>query len=330
MPEAHSGLALIGRSASGEAQIQHLRGLHSNPERPPLLRIDAGFALGTLLDNGDRYNEAFASFSEANALQRRLLAASGEIFDRAALRQEIDSLISSCTPALYAEIDGSGNPSETPVFIVGMPRSRDIANIAGALQNYGRDRPADELDPDFARRLADRHVAHLRSLGRGRARIIDKMPDNIINAGLIAVLFPGARIIFCRRDLRDTCLSCYFSRFDFAPVWSHDLVDCGIRALETERLADHWRGALPLRMLTIDYETLVADLEGESRRLIGFLGLDWEPACLDFHKTDRPVLTGSAWQVRQPLFDRSVGRWRKYERYLGPLCEVLEAARVTA
>jgi len=351
LPEADSGLALMGRTPDDETQIQRLRGLLSNPERPPSLRIDAGFALGTLLDNAERYDEAFASFSEANALQRRLLADAGEIFDLTALRQQIDGLISSCTQALYSAIDGSGNPSETPVFIVGMPRSgtslveqiaashscvfgageiRDITNIAAAVQEHGRDRRADELDPDFARRLADRHLAHLESLGQGRARVIDKMPDNIINAGLIAVLFAGARIIFCRRDLRDTCLSCYFSRFDFPPVWSHDLTECGIRALETERLADHWRSVLPLRMLTIDYETLVADLEGESRRLIEFLGLDWEPGCLDFHKTDRPVQTGSAWQVRQPLFDRSVGRWRKYERYLGPLCEVLSESRALA
>jgi hypothetical protein len=95
-------------------------------------------------------------------------------------------------------------------------------------------------------------------------------------------------------------------------------------------LAEHWRRVLPLRVLTVDYEALVADLEGESRRLISFLGLDWEPACLDFQKTERPVLTASAWQVRQPLFTRSVGRWCKYERHLQPLLQVLrqDAARL--
>ena len=118
-------------------------------------------------------------------------------------------------------------------------------------------------------------------------------------------------------------LSCYFRRFDQPIPWAYDLADCGSRALEIERLADHWRNVLPLPTLTIDYEALVADLAGESRRLIEFLELDWEPACLDFHKTERPVLTASGWQVRQPIYDRSVGRWRKYEQHLGPLLKVL-------
>jgi len=154
------------------------------------------------------------------------------------------------------------------------------------------------------------------------------MPDNIITLGMVPLLFPRARVIFCRRDPRDTCLSCYFHRFDQPLVWYTDLVDCGSRALELERLAEHWRRVLPLCMLTIDYEALVADLEGESRRLIEFLDLDWEPACLDFHKTERPVRTASGWQVRQPLFTRSVGRWRKYERHIGPLLEVLAQGAV--
>jgi tetratricopeptide (TPR) repeat protein len=351
LPDAYAGLARVGQPAGDETQIRRLRALLSNPGHPALLRVNAGFASGMLLDNVDRYSEAFACFDEANALYRQTLAASGELFDRAALRQQVDSLIESCTPDLYSAIGHSGNPSETPVFIVGMPRSgtslveqiaashscvsgagelKDIADIVDALQAYGRDRPADQLDPDFARRLADGYAARLQSLGRGAARVIDKMPDNIFNAGLIGVLFPAARIIFCRRDLRDTCLSCYFSRFDQSLAWSYDLADCGLRALEIERLANHWRRVLPLRMLTIDYEALIADLEGESRRLVEFIGLDWEPACLDFYKTDRPILTGSAWQVRQPLFTRSVGRWRKYERYLGPLLEVLAEDGVTA
>jgi hypothetical protein len=155
------------------------------------------------------------------------------------------------------------------------------------------------------------------------------MPDNILYLGMIAVLLPMARIIFCRRDLRDTCLSCYFHQFHGPIRYAQDLVDCGLRAREIERLADHWRSVLPLRMLTIDYEALVADLAGESRRLIEFLGLDWEPACLDFYKTERPVLTASAWQVRQPSFSRSVGRWRHYERHLDPLLKVLAKGGAT-
>jgi len=140
---------------------------------------------------------------------------------------------------------------------------------------------------------------------------------------MIAVLLPAARVIFCRREARDTCLSCYFQRFAEGHLFSYDLADCGKQFLEIERLADHWRRVLPLSMLTVDYETLIADPEGESRRLIEFLGLDWEPACLEFHRTERPVFSAASWQVRQPIYSRSVGRWRHYKQHLAPLLGVL-------
>jgi hypothetical protein len=149
------------------------------------------------------------------------------------------------------------------------------------------------------------------------------MPDNILFLWLIAALFPSARIILCRRDLRDVCLSCYFHHFTEGHLYAYDLRDCAVRALEIDRLATHWSRMLPLEILAIDYEKLVSDLEGESRRLIEFLGLEWEPACLDFHRTERPVLTASAWQVRQPLYRHSIGRWRRYARHLRPLFAAL-------
>ena len=345
LPHAYAGLALIGQQADSDAQLRRLRTLVGSSDRPLLTRIDAGFALGMLLDNADRFDEAFPCFAEANARLGQLLAASGEAFDRASFRQQVNSLIAACTPELYSAIDGDGTPSEAPVFIVGMPRSgtslveqiaathshvtsagelKNIGRIVEAVQAHGQGRQMEELEPDLARRLADDYVEYLRNRGRGAARIVNKMPDNIFHLGLIGVLFPAARVIFTRRDARDTCLSCYFRRFGDAVAWSCNLVDCGMRALEVERLADHWRRVLPLRMLTVDYERLVADLEGESRRLIEFLGLDWEPACLEFYKTERPVLSASGWQVRQPLSSRSIGRWRHYERHLGPLLAVLE------
>jgi len=131
--------------------------------------------------------------------------------------------------------------------------------------------------------------------------------------------------VVCRRDPRDVCLSCFFQYFrDDTMMWTNDLADCGFRARQTDRLMEHWRKVLPLSILEIDYETLVGNLEQESRRLIDFLGLDWDPACLSFHETNRAVLTASHWQVRQPLYSRSVGRWRHYRRYLGPLLRALE------
>jgi tetratricopeptide (TPR) repeat protein len=348
-PQAAAGLAAIGQSADDPVQITRLRAVLAGSDRPLTDRIDAGFALGMLLDNADRCDEAFPCFAEANALYRQSLWATGIRFDAAALRQKIDGLIANCTPALFSAVEGGGNPSQLPVFIVGMPRSGtslieqiaashsrvygagelgNIRDIAIALEVHGRDRPASASNPNLARRLADGYVEKLHCRAPEKERVIDKTPYNILQLGMIGVLFPGARVIFCRRDLRDTCLSCYFRKFDEPTAWAYDLTDCGHQALETERLAGYWRRVLPLRMLTVDYESVVADLEGESRRLIEFLGLDWEPACLDFHRTERPVLTG-AWQVRQPIYDRSVGRWRKYEKHLGPLFRVLAAGGVT-
>jgi hypothetical protein len=116
----------------------------------------------------------------------------------------------------------------------------------------------------------------------------------------------------------------YFQRFaNIRHRYTYDLADCGRQWLETDRLIDHWLKVLPLRMLEIHYEAVVADQEGQSRRLLDFLGLPWDPACLEFHRTQRPVMTASVWQVRQPIYSRSVGRWRHYERHLGPLLDVL-------
>ncbi len=164
---------------------------------------------------------------------------------------------------------------------------------------------------------ARQHLDHLQTFGA--ARVTDKMPDNIFLLDRVAAVYPQARVVFCRRDRRDTALSCYFTLFASGNLFSYDLPDCAHRIRETERLADHWRKTLPLRTLTVDYETLVADLEGQSRRLVAFLGLVWDPACLRFYETQRAVSTASSWQVRQPLYIRSVGRWRNYADYLDEL-----------
>lgn len=236
-----------------------------------------------------------------------------------------------------------GNSSELPVFIVGMPRSgtslvEQIAAShsrvfgAGEIRDIGA--LAAETAPAIAakdraliRQRADAHIERLRALGDDALRVTDKLPDNLFQLGVIATLFPGARVIFCRRDPRDLCLSCYFQKFAAGQLlFSYDLADCAKRLIETERLAAHWARVLPLRRHEIRYEDIIADLEGESRRFIDFLGLAWEPGCLDFHRTKRVVATASAWQVRQPLYDRSIGRWRNYRRHLKPLLDTLAEA----
>jgi hypothetical protein len=179
------------------------------------------------------------------------------------------------------------------------------------------------LEPEVISRMAQRYLQFIATLAPGAVRILDKMPDNILHLGLIALLFPKARVIHCRRDPRDICLSCYFQDFEGAPAFTSDLTHCALRYLETERLMGHWRRVLPLQILEVHYEQLVDNVEDLSRQLIRFLGFEWEDTCLEFFRTDRPVKTASRDQVRRPVYTSSVGRWRHYEKHIQPLLEVL-------
>jgi hypothetical protein len=177
---------------------------------------------------------------------------------------------------------------------------------------------------DIAAGQLDRLRALAASAGRPSAlRVTDKMPSNVELLGTIATLFPAALVIFCRRDPRDTCLSCFFQQFNDGNLFSFDLAQCGFHHVQIDRLIAHWLNVLPLPMLQVQYEDLVGDLEGQSRRIIRFLDLPWNPACLNFPQTQRTVQTASDWQVRQPIYTRSVARWRNYQRHLAPLFESL-------
>jgi tetratricopeptide (TPR) repeat protein len=336
---AYRNLAACQRLAADDAEMGRIAALTARTDLPLEERAAAGFAVAKALDDADRYDEAFVAYDCANRLYREARVAAGGGFDATGLAREIDRSIAEFGPAFFASGRGWGNPSEVPVFIVGMLRSgtslvEQIAAShsrvfgAGELSNIGA--AAAALGPVVTwtqasvRRVADAQLEWLRNLGGGADRVIDKQPDNIFQLGVIATLYPSARIIFCRRDPRDIGMSCFFQHFsNDTHMFSYDLADCGRRIRETERIAAHWHRVLPLRCLDIQYETLVADLEGESRRLIEFLGLPWEPACLEFHRTARTIHTASLWQVRQPLYDRSVGRWRHYQHHLHPLLKEL-------
>ena len=144
------------------------------------------------------------------------------------------------------------------------------------------------------------------------------MPDNTIYLGLIATLFPRAKLILCRRDVRDVALSCWMTNFRDVR-WACDPDQIAARIEEHERLMEHWRRVLPVPMLEVDYEAMVTDIEKWARAIVAWCGLEWEPACLEFHKTRRPVRTSSVAQVRQPVYTSSVGRWKNYEQSLQSL-----------
>jgi tetratricopeptide (TPR) repeat protein len=323
-----------------DAQITPLTALLDQQNVSDDDRILAEFALANALDECERYDEAFSHAAVANALVKAQRARHGERFDPEAFHARIDKLIEAFTAEFFDRRRDWGDPSERPVFVVGMPRSgttlvQQIAashpQVYGAgelnsIANLSNRFP--ESDPvrwgrDSIRRAATEHLTYLSSLSTGASRIIDKLPSNLLRLGLISVLFPRARIILCRRDARDTCLSCYFHSFQAGNVFSYDLADCGHCHRENDRLAAHWLSVLPLKILKMRYEDIVADLEAQSRRLIDFLGLQWDPACLEFHRARNTVMTLSVWQVRQPIYQRSVDRWRHYQRHLGLLLEAL-------
>jgi tetratricopeptide (TPR) repeat protein len=333
-------LAEIGRLDDESTQIARLGEVLVNADVPATDRIAAGFALGTLFDRSAAYDRAFHAFDTANKLARIDYAQKGEVFEADAVRKDVDARIAQFSHAALAMARLKGDLSEQPVFVVGMPRSGttlieqiaashkrvhgvgetlDIPKIVTRLEPLQPGVPSALWDAEMVRREAAAHLARLRLVAGDVDRVVDKLPDNALRLGQIATLFPRARVIICRRDLRDVCLSSYFQSFDEPTPWSLDLLDCGIRTREIARLLDHWIDVQPVRILEMHYEHLVGDLEGQSRRLIDFLGLDWDPACLDFHKTQRQVLSASQWQVRQPLYSSSVGRWRHYRQHLGPL-----------
>jgi hypothetical protein len=173
--------------------------------------------------------------------------------------------------------------------------------------------------------LAEAYLARRSAVCGSARRVTDKMPTNFFYLGMIALLLPKARIIHCRRDPLDTCLSCYFTNFRNRPAHACDLEDLGIYYRHYQRLMEHWQGVLPLEILEVRYEDLVEDLPAQTRRLLDFCGLPWDERCLRYYENQRPVQTSSVWQVRQPIYTTSIGRWRHYEKYLQPLLDALES-----
>ena len=325
-----------------DAEIKRLRSLSTSPDRGADVSGMSEMALAQLLEDDGRYDEAFAAATEGNRLARAAQEAKYIRYDHEALCASVNALMRVFTPEFLTATRNWGNPSELPVFIVGHFRtgstlveqicashsqvhavgeSNEIPQIA-TLIHRTEPRP-DHWTPGMFRELAEHHLKNLSTGAHGKLRVVDKMLDNIFHLGLIAVLFPRARVIFTHRDGRDTALSVFMRQFAEPVAFATDLLDAGRRWRESERIAAYWARCLPLPMHDVQYETLIDDFETEARRLIDFLGLPWEPACLEFHKTERAVRTESLWQVRQPLYDRSVGRWRHYAKHLRPLCDVV-------
>jgi tetratricopeptide (TPR) repeat protein len=325
-----------------------LEGLLADPNQPAEARRKLHFELGDLYDGLDRYDDAFGHYAAGNALRPTP-------FDPAATVAATDRAIDFFNAERLATLPRAANDSALPVFIVGMPRSgtslveqilanhravfgagelgrvSDIALALKAAQDPQSPDDSHNAGPEYLAAVkqaeldaaANGHLDWLARQGGDAIRVTDKMPYNFSYLGLINRLFPGARIIHCRRDPLDTCLSCYFQSFGRGNFHAFDLTHVGLYYRQYERLMDHWRATLDRPMLDVDYERHVTDPEATCRRMLEFLDLDWDPNCLEFHDSKRVVKTASRDQVRQPIYTRSAGRWRNYERHLEPLKQAL-------
>ena len=309
-------------------------------------RLLLHFGLAQVMDARGAYAEAAQHIESGNALQLSEWRNRGQRYNPQEHALFVARTIDVCTPEFFARVRGFGSESALPVFVVGLPRSGTTlieqilashsqvfgageiqlaSDTMAALAGRGADslEGLRRLDRETALRLASQHLERLRPSGCTALRIVDKMPDNYVLLGLLACLFPQAKLIHCRRDLRDVAVSCWITHFRNIR-WANDQEHIASRFREYRRLMEHWRKVLPVPFLEIDYEEIVADLEGAARKLVAWCGLAWEPQCLEFHQTKRPVKTASAVQVRQPLYATSVGRWKHYEHLLGSLFTRLE------
>lgn len=306
-------------------------------------RIDLHFALAKVYGGLGRVEEAFSHLSLGCALKRRDVT-----YDEAKeLSLFHDTAAAFPAAALQAKA-GGGDPSEVPVFIVGMPRSGttlveqilashpdvfgggELAELGLALSASGwgvGDLPYDasHLTAEMQRMLASKYLSKVTALAPEAKHITDKLPANFLLAGMIHLMFPRGHIVHVRRDPMDTCFSCFETLFEARNLpFSYDLGEIGRYYRAYEELMAHWRAVLPEgAMLEVQYADLVNDFEAQARRIVAYCGLEWNDRCLRFHTTQRSVHTVSLHQVRQPVYKSAVGRWRPYAKHLGPLVDAL-------
>jgi tetratricopeptide (TPR) repeat protein len=296
-------------------------------------RAKLHFGLGKHLERAGDFDAAFGHFVAGNAAQRPALPP----FDPRALVASVDSLASRFDAGHFRAVAGAGHPSDRPVFVVGMPRSGTTL-VEQILASHPAVFGAGELtlmmelssepfprDVEAITPCAQRYLARLDVIAPAASRVVDKNPLNFAQLGMIATLFPRAKIIHCRRHPLDVALSCYAEPLK-GLGFASDLADIGEFIVQKERLMEHWRRVLPSPMHELDYERFVVDQEAGTRALVAHCGLEWNDACLGFFRTERHVNTPSRWQVRQPIFASSVGRWHPYRRYLQPVVDALERA----
>ena len=338
----YRGISHVRKWKGDEPEIAKMIEFFENEESRPTERISIAYALGKIHDDMKDYDKAFEYFKFANDN-------SGIQHDHQAVVRQYDEMIKVFSKDFFDRNVGNGHPSNKPIFVVGMPRSgttlteqifaahRDVFG-AGELEYMARtmrraytmsgEAPGpmayNKLSKEAWRILGHYYLKQSEKKAPISERIVDKMPHNYEQLGLIALALPNAKVIHIKRQAPDTCLSCFMHDFNEFHSYNRNLKHAGLYYRQYERLMDHWSEVLPMKIFNLKYEDLVSDPETTIRKMLDFAELEWDENCLNFHKLKRNVVTPSNTQVRQPMYKRSKDRWRNYEKHLVPLLEALE------
>lgn len=350
--EAHYNLSSLKTYTAEDPHLAQLKTLAAQSATLPVeARIRYHFALGKAWEDVGEYDRAFAAYAAGNRLQYGLLP-----HDEAQAEAMLARIKEAFTPAF---LDKPARPlperlaEKTPVFIVGMPRSGTtlieqilashpavfgagelgelhevIHGAPGAINGQPFTAWVPQLEDDAFPALGENYLEQVWRLKPEAACITDKMPANFFYLGMIRRMLPQARIIHARRDPMDSCFSCFSRLFNDSMAFAYDLTTLGRYYVRYMQLMEHWQAVLPkAAILDVRYEEVVADVEGQARRMLAHLGLPWDDACLDFHKNKRPVKTASVAQVRKPIYTTSVARWQRFGQHLEPLLAIVKDYR---
>lgn len=344
--DAYWSLANLKTYRFEDDELQQMRVAESAASSSVVDRYHLCFALGKALEDRQRYEESFEYYARGNALKRSESQYCPEVLE---LNTHLQ--IEVCTPELFARNGKSGASAPDPIFIVGLPRSgstlieqilashsaaegtqeladlpRIVVDLKGREPDLGNPRyPAvlAQMRAGDYRRLGEKYLADTRIYRTGKARFIDKMPNNFRHIGLVHLMLPNAKIIDARREPMACCFGNFKQLFAQGQEFAYSVEDIARYYRTYLELMRHWDAVLPGRVLRVHHEELVDDLEGSVRRLLDYCELEFEPACVEFHKTERSVRTASSEQVRQPIYREGLVQWRHYESWLGPLREAL-------
>jgi len=342
--EAHRHLAGVSKFSEYDDDIKAMEYTYALPGLIDEQRMHLAFGLGKAFEDLCQYEKAFGFFLTGNAIKHGTCEFSIE-----SVEKSFENLKKLFTRNLFSKHRGVGSSDETPIFVLGMPRAGTTL-VEQILASHPKVHGAGELgylnqivtsyfgkigDDTFSENFnqasirdisiaGDEYIGMVRERADTAAYITNKMPDNFMFIGMIKLMLPNAKIIHCRRDPLDTCLSIFKNLFTANNYYyAYDLSILGQYYLLYRDLMTHWCIVLPDFIYNIQYEDVVAEQEKQSRALLAYCGLEWDNACLEFYRTDRPVTTLSSAQVRRPIYKDSVRSWKRYENQLAPLLEVL-------